>query len=159
MKILVILLALLISFPSIGQRKKEKPTYLTIEVVIGDTLTIERIPLSELTGDQKYFIDALQKQLDQAKSDIKSDSVVDEVLVSNIDKLIVSIKNADTNWKSENYKNELNCYLKYKTVIQDDAVKQGANYSNTSKTVHTGPRGGKYYINSNGNKTYIKKKN
>lgn len=24
--------------------------------------------------------------------------------------------------------------------------------------IHTGPRGGKYYINSNGNKTYIKKK-
>lgn len=26
------------------------------------------------------------------------------------------------------------------------------------KTVHTGPRGGKYYINKNGNKTYIKRK-
>jgi uncharacterized protein RhaS with RHS repeats len=29
--------------------------------------------------------------------------------------------------------------------------------SGTSKTVHTGPRGGKYYINKNGNKTYLKK--
>ena len=26
-----------------------------------------------------------------------------------------------------------------------------------SRTIHTGPRGGKYYINSNGNKTYVKK--
>lgn len=26
------------------------------------------------------------------------------------------------------------------------------------KIVHTGPRGGKYYINKNGNKTYIKRK-
>ncbi|MDV7391889.1 hypothetical protein RZS08_11065, partial [Arthrospira platensis SPKY1] len=27
--------------------------------------------------------------------------------------------------------------------------------SGTSKTVHTGPRGGKYYINKNGKKTYL----
>lgn len=27
------------------------------------------------------------------------------------------------------------------------------------RTIHTGPRGGKYYINKNGNKTYIKRRN
>jgi len=27
----------------------------------------------------------------------------------------------------------------------------------SGKTIYTGPRGGKYYINKNGNKTYIKK--
>lgn len=32
----------------------------------------------------------------------------------------------------------------------------GKTYS--GKTVHTGPRGGKYYINKNGKKTYIKRK-
>ncbi|MDX8554654.1 HNH endonuclease [Tenacibaculum sp. 1B UA] len=31
--------------------------------------------------------------------------------------------------------------------------------SSSSRTIQTGPRGGKYYINSNGNKTYVKKKN
>jgi len=31
------------------------------------------------------------------------------------------------------------------------------NYGTPSRTIHTGPRGGQYYINSNGNKTYIKK--
>lgn len=32
------------------------------------------------------------------------------------------------------------------------------SYSNCSgKTIHPGPKGGQYYINSNGNKTYIKK--
>lgn len=30
-----------------------------------------------------------------------------------------------------------------------------SSYS-SSRTIYTGPRGGKYYINSNGNKTYIK---
>lgn len=35
------------------------------------------------------------------------------------------------------------------------------NYSpskSSSKTIQTGPRGGKYYINKNGKKTYVKKK-
>ena len=31
--------------------------------------------------------------------------------------------------------------------------------SSSSRTIQTGTRGGKYYINSNGNKTYVKKKN
>lgn len=31
-------------------------------------------------------------------------------------------------------------------------------HGGTSRTIHTGPRGGKYYINSNGNKTYIRRK-
>lgn len=30
--------------------------------------------------------------------------------------------------------------------------------TSSGRTIYTGPRGGKYYINSNGNKTYIKKK-
>jgi len=30
--------------------------------------------------------------------------------------------------------------------------------SSSSRTIHTGPRGGKYYINSKGNKTYVKRK-
>jgi len=30
--------------------------------------------------------------------------------------------------------------------------------SSSSRTILTGPRGGKYYINSNGNKTYVKRK-
>lgn len=34
---------------------------------------------------------------------------------------------------------------------------KSSSYSN-DKTIHTGPRGGQYYINSKGNKTYIKKK-
>ncbi|MCE7043930.1 hypothetical protein [Dyadobacter sp. CY312] len=32
-----------------------------------------------------------------------------------------------------------------------------SNSSSSSRTIYTGPRGGRYYINSNGNKTYLKK--
>jgi len=40
------------------------------------------------------------------------------------------------------------------------STKSSTNTSTTSsgRTIYTGPRGGKYYINSNGNKTYLKKK-
>ncbi|WP_323027493.1 HNH endonuclease signature motif containing protein [Gelidibacter japonicus] len=37
---------------------------------------------------------------------------------------------------------------------------KSSNYNSSSssiKTIHTGPRGGKYYMNSKGNKTYIKR--
>ena len=39
------------------------------------------------------------------------------------------------------------------------SISSGASSGTTSsgRTIYTGPRGGKYYINSNGNKTYIKK--
>ena len=30
------------------------------------------------------------------------------------------------------------------------------SYTAPTRTIHTGPRGGRYYINKNGNKTYIK---
>jgi hypothetical protein len=40
------------------------------------------------------------------------------------------------------------------------AYEGSSNYrSSPSRTIHTGPRGGKYYINKNGKKTYVKKKN
>ncbi len=42
------------------------------------------------------------------------------------------------------------------TVIKSTTKSTKSSYSG-SKTIHTGPRGGKYYINKNGNKTYIKK--
>jgi hypothetical protein len=40
-----------------------------------------------------------------------------------------------------------------------DKIKSGSSVSSSSdKTIYTGPRGGKYYINSKGKKVYVKKK-
>ncbi len=39
---------------------------------------------------------------------------------------------------------------------KDNPSKSNHYKYNGSRKIHTGPRGGKYYINSNGNKTYIK---
>jgi hypothetical protein len=38
-----------------------------------------------------------------------------------------------------------------------DYSSQASNYG-SGKTIHTGPRGGEYYINSNGNKVYVPKR-
>ena len=45
---------------------------------------------------------------------------------------------------------------KSKSTIKSETKSSDSNSS--GRTIHTGPRGGKYYINKNGNKTYIKKK-
>lgn len=40
---------------------------------------------------------------------------------------------------------------------QNNFKHKSSSYNfNSGRTIYTGPRGGKYYINSNGNKTYVK---
>lgn len=55
--------------------------------------------------------------------------------------------------------------LKYEQLPKDYRYQATKSYSkstyssgSSSRTIHTGPRGGRYYINKNGKKTYIKKK-
>ena len=56
-----------------------------------------------------------------------------------------------TNWDNYSTKGNTNPYSgKSGTKARDYS---GYN----SKATHTGPRGGRYYINSNGNKTYVPK--
>lgn len=56
-------------------------------------------------------------------------------------------------------------YSSYPTYKSNSTYSSTNNYystpssSSSGKTIYTGKRGGKYYINSNGNKTYIKKNN
>lgn len=47
------------------------------------------------------------------------------------------------------------CWQHQKTQVKETPK---TNYNSSGKTIYTGPRGGQYYINKNGNKTYIKKK-
>lgn len=43
-------------------------------------------------------------------------------------------------------------------ISSDYSPSPSSGSSPSNHTIHTGPRGGKYYINKNGNKTYVKKK-
>lgn len=57
-------------------------------------------------------------------------------------------KNPDTGFFSNPYQSGSSYYGNYKSSYYD--------YS-SGKTIYEGSRGGKYYINENGNKTYLKK--
>ena len=58
--------------------------------------------------------------------------------------------NSQTTKKQRTYKKH-----KVKKHSAKKVYKQRSGNSDT-RTIHTGPRGGRYYINSNGNKTYVK---
>ncbi|GGG51745.1 HNH endonuclease signature motif containing protein [Bizionia arctica] len=48
----------------------------------------------------------------------------------------------------------------YSSPVYNKPSNQRSNYnysSSPTRTIYTGPRGGRYYINSNGNKTYVKR--
>lgn len=47
-------------------------------------------------------------------------------------------------------------YLELTQTAQYNYTPSYTPRSTTPRTIHTGPRGGRYYINKNGNKTYIK---
>lgn len=170
--VFVISILSILSLSGIAQKqKKEEFNFLSKELIQTDSIIIERVPLNKITSGERFFIDALQKQLDQVKNEVKSDSLASRGLINNINRLLLSIKSSDPSWKHENYSNELAHYSKFQNSKQLRVETKSAsltenynkksetvNYNSTSKTIQTGPRGGRYYINSNGKKTYIKKK-
>ncbi len=64
---------------------------------------------------------------------------------SNGNKTYIKSNSSTTNSRSNNYTSPTSTFT-------------NPSY-NTEQTIQTGARGGQYYINSNGNKTYVKKKN
>lgn len=66
-------------------------------------------------------------------------------------------KSNETNWDNFSTQGNVNPYtLQYGTVAPDYSI-QAQNYGQ-GKTIYTGPKGGQYYINSNGRKTYVPKR-
>ena len=62
-----------------------------------------------------------------------------------------------TNLDNFSTKGNINTFTgSYGTVARDYST-QALNYG-SGKTIYTGSRGGQYYINSNGNKTYVPKR-
>jgi hypothetical protein len=60
------------------------------------------------------------------------------------------------NSTSSTYRNPT--YRSNSTYKNSNSYSTPSYSSGSSKTIYTGSKGGKYYINSNGNKTYVKKK-
>lgn len=63
-----------------------------------------------------------------------------------------------TNWDNFSTKDNYNYYNGNNGTKARDYSNDAYNYG-TGQTIQTGPNGGQYYINSNGNKTYVPKRN
>ncbi|MBO7580704.1 MAG: hypothetical protein J6T38_04185 [Bacteroidaceae bacterium] len=64
----------------------------------------------------------------------------------------------NTNWDNYSTKGNVNPYTGTSGSRARD-YSSGANNYGVGHIIHTGPRGGQYYNNSNGNKTYVPKRN
>jgi hypothetical protein len=77
---------------------------------------------------------------------------------------LITIEQHKRKTASERASNSINSTYQVPSYNSSSTYKNLNNYSTPSystgsgRTIHTGPRGGQYYINSNGNKTYVKKK-
>ena len=67
-------------------------------------------------------------------------------------------KRNDTNWDNFSTSGNINIYTGTSGSVARDYSIDAYNYG-SGRTIHTGSRGGQYYINSNGNKTYVPKRN
>ena len=65
--------------------------------------------------------------------------------------------NNNTNHDNFSTKGNTNAYTGQPGSRAKDYSNGANNYGN-NKTIHTGPKGGQYYYNSNGNKTYVPKR-
>lgn len=63
----------------------------------------------------------------------------------------------NTNWDNFSTSGNINPFTNSRGSVARDYSSQAYNYGN-GRTVRTGSRGGQYYINSNGNKTYVPKR-
>lgn len=62
----------------------------------------------------------------------------------------------NTNHNNWSTTGNTNTYTGSQGSVAKDYSSQATNYGQ-GKTIHTGPQGGQYYYNSNGNKTYVPK--
>jgi len=62
-----------------------------------------------------------------------------------------------TNWDNYSTKPNTNYYTGSKGYVPKDYSPAATNYG-SGKTIYTGSKGGQYYMNSNGNKTYVPKR-
>lgn len=62
-----------------------------------------------------------------------------------------------TNWDNFSSKGNSNPFTGSTGSVAKDYTPKAYNYG-SGKTIHTGSRGGQYYINNRGNKTYVPKR-
>lgn len=66
-------------------------------------------------------------------------------------------KSNNTNWDNYSTQGNNNPYTQQSGTKARDYSTESSNYG-AGQTIYEGPKGGQYYINSNGNKTYVPKR-
>lgn len=61
-------------------------------------------------------------------------------------------------WYRSQYPNQRSYYFLVSSLSASAGFNASPYSGGSGRTIQTGPRGGRYYINSNGNKTYIRRK-
>ncbi|HRH49155.1 MAG TPA: hypothetical protein PLP23_10405 [Panacibacter sp.] len=94
------------------QAKQEKiiDQSITQEKVSGSNVTILRVKESDIKSKAKNNIIALQNRLSQYNSQYKNNEPLD---VPKNDSDLTAIQNADENWPTEYYVNEIRAYKRY----------------------------------------------
>lgn len=80
-------------------------------------------------------------------------------LVANTPVMVIGHKNSRwyvLTWRERRYYTRV-VYL-HSTPVKRQYTPVYSTPSSTSRSIQTGPRGGRYYINKNGNRTYIKRR-
>ncbi len=159
MKKIFFLFALLLSSLTMSsqdiQKMQEEINSLKARVTILEQLLAARITTSSTS--QTNTLNNSASILDTTQNQGKSTTIET--------KRCVAITNAGTQCKRNADPGSNYCW-QHKTTYEPTKSSSNSSSTTTSKsstssssrTILTGPRGGKYYINSKGNKTYIKKK-
>jgi colicin import membrane protein len=110
---------------------------------------------SQSKKDLKEEIKTLQEQVQKLQTDL-------EVLKARMDDKISALQNEVAYIRSQSSTTSTTQTSNPQPLYTDNSYNKTDTVSKTGLTprtgaiIYTGPRGGKYYINKNGNKTYIK---
>ncbi len=144
MKTFLILVSFIFPVYSFAQSKKDLMEELRKMQEKIETLQ-KIVEVNKAQLDEK--INALDKEITILRTTNATNSTLGKTQESNIN----GAADGSINTNSANNLNK---------PSQDKQLKQGDGLTpKTGATIYTGPRGGQYYINKNGNKTYIKRKN
>ncbi|MBQ4819618.1 hypothetical protein [Aquimarina sp. MMG016] len=96
----------------------------------------------------------MRKELVKQRDDLIKKAERIQRRIDSIDRKLGSNKSSKQYLtKSVNYDSETN----YSNSLESNTTRKKRYKPRTTKTYYRGPRGGCYYINSNGNKTYVSK--
>lgn len=164
-KIIFLLLVFSVQFGYAQSKTELKKEIISLKEIIEQYKSELEIKEAQLDAIKKEFLQVkesnqkIESLFNEIPSAVSSNSVTEENSTRTISqcKAITASgsqcsRNAD---EGSDY-----CWQHKKSTSTQYKSSSSSQYNSSlsSRTIQTGPRGGKYYINKNGNKTYIKRK-